>query len=140
MKLKLTCIWSNKRHTVKYLSPDSLLLKFWVTTFWFMKVLCSTGTSPKMVTQNFYIELTGDKYFKHFMKSSLQCLKISQNFTVRILQSLTSNHFKAEAYYRKLLPEVVVVDFNSAAEGSPGLEFFPGVLHSRDCVGLWTQQ
>ena len=33
----------------------------------------------------------------------------------------------AKAYYRKLLPEMAVVDFNSAAEGSSGLQFFPGV-------------
>ena len=33
------------------------MIKFWVITFWFMKV------AQKVVTKNFIIELTGDTYF-----------------------------------------------------------------------------
>ena len=43
------------------------MIKFWVTTFWFMKVAwlwCfMIHRNQKVVTQNFVIEPTGDKYF-----------------------------------------------------------------------------
>jgi hypothetical protein len=52
---------------LKYLSPVSSMIKFWVTTFWFLQNIKhhnhATFMNQKVVTQNFIIEPTGDKYF-----------------------------------------------------------------------------
>ena len=40
------------------------MIKFWSTTFWFLKHHNHASfMNPKVVIQNFIIELTGDKYF-----------------------------------------------------------------------------
>ena len=52
---------------VKYLSPVGSMIKFWVTTFWFLWNIKhhnhATFMNQKVVTQNFIIEQIGDKYF-----------------------------------------------------------------------------
>ena len=55
----------------KYLSPVSSMIKFWNTTFWFMKVAwlwcCMFHRNQKVVFHNFIIE-PGDKYFSKVFK------------------------------------------------------------------------
>ena len=52
---------------LKYLSPVGSMIKFWVTTFWFLQNIKhhnhATFMNQKVVTQNFIVEPTGDKYF-----------------------------------------------------------------------------
>ena len=52
---------------LKYLSPVGSMIKFWMTSFWFMKVAwlwCFMFyRNQKVVTENFIIGLTSDKYF-----------------------------------------------------------------------------
>ena len=60
-------MYATKWRKLKYLSPVSSMIKFWMTTFWFIKVVwlwcCMFHRNQKVVIQNFIIELTGDKYF-----------------------------------------------------------------------------
>ena len=60
---------------LNYLSPVSAIIKFWVTTFWFMKVAwlwCFMfHRNQKVVTQKFMTALTGDKYFTHFFLNQI---------------------------------------------------------------------
>ena len=61
--LQLKNVW----YVLKYLSPVSSMMKFWMTTFRFMKVAWlwrfMFHRNQKVVIQNFIIEPTGDKYF-----------------------------------------------------------------------------
>ena len=63
---------------LKSLSPVSSMIKFWVTTFWFLWNIKhhnhKTFMNQKVVIQNFIIELTGDKYFNslHFVAYIVQ--------------------------------------------------------------------
>ena len=61
------CYWF-ANDIIKYILPVGSMIKFWVTTFWFMKVawlwcfmFCR---NQKVITQNFIIEPTGDKYLR----------------------------------------------------------------------------
>ena len=66
-------------------SPVGSMIKFWVNTFWFLWNIKhhnhATLMNQKVVTENFIIELTGDKYFSSQSKQtliiSLQLLKLS---------------------------------------------------------------
>ena len=53
---------------LKYLSPVGSMIKFCFTTFWFLRNIKhhnhATFMNQKVVTQNFIIEPTGDKYFR----------------------------------------------------------------------------
>ena len=52
----------------KYISPIGSMIKFWVTTFWFLQNIKhhnhATFMNQKVVAQNFIMEPTGDKYFR----------------------------------------------------------------------------
>ena len=56
----------------KVLSPVSSMIKFWMTTFWFLWNIKhrnhATFMNQKVVIQNFIIELTGNKYFSISMQ------------------------------------------------------------------------
>ena len=56
---------------IKYLSPIvGSMIKYWVTTFWFIACLWwfMFHMNQKVVTQNFIIEPTSDKYFSSLVK------------------------------------------------------------------------
>ena len=61
----------SRQQVLKYLSPVGSMIKFWVTTFWFMKVAwlwCfKFRRNQKVVTQNFIMQPTGDEYFNWFL-------------------------------------------------------------------------
>ena len=63
-------------------SPVSSMIKFWMTTFWFLWNIehhnHATFMNRKVVIQNFIIELTGDKYFS-FFKRCLAVIKYEGN-------------------------------------------------------------
>ena len=64
---------------LKYLSPVGSMIKFWVTTFWFLQNIKhhnhATFMNQKVVTQNFIIEPTGDKYFRSNSKGARRISK-----------------------------------------------------------------
>ena len=63
------CYWF-ANDIIKYILPVGSMIKFWVTTFWFMKVAwlwCFMfPRNQKVVIYNSIIEPTGESVFKYF--------------------------------------------------------------------------